>query len=52
MDGGAGMKDPYYRWPEAIIPYKISKQFGSKHVNVIAGAMKVKRYTTSGYAKT
>ena len=39
---GAGMKDTYWRWPKAVIPYKISRSFGSRYVNVIMGAMKVR----------
>merc|ERR1712226_230304 len=38
---GAGMASNYYRWPKAIIPYKIARGFSSSQINTIYAGMKM-----------
>merc|ERR1711915_267095 len=38
---GAGMASDYYRWPKAIIPYKIANGFSSSQINTIYAGMKM-----------
>jgi len=38
---GAGMANGWYRWPKAIIPYKIARQFSSSQIQTIYAGMKM-----------
>jgi len=38
---GAGMASNYYRWPKAIIPYKIARGFSSSQINTIYAGMQM-----------
>lgn len=38
---GAGMANSWYRWPKAIIPYRISSGFSSSQISTIYAGMKM-----------